>query len=272
MGRIVGGFALSHVLFPPQGVEAQADRILEGMLEIRRRVRALRPDVLLLAGSDHLNSFNLAMQVTLGVGIADDYTTFGDGTPVTTFAGHRAFGEDFVRFAAGREFELVQIEEVRPDHGMAIPKLIIDPKNEIPTVPVYINAAMPVPPSPARCYRLGGVLREAVETVRPDDERVVVIGLGGLSHWLRMPGEGKIAEAFDRDFMEKMVNGRAEELAQIRTEQLLEASGNGGLELTAWLFMAGALAGARGECLFYEPIPQWITGMGGLALMPETIG
>lgn len=269
MGEIVGGFALSHVLFPPTGVEGQATRVLEGMLEIRRRVRALKPHVLVLAGSDHLNSFSLAMQVTLGVGIADEYTTLGDAAPVTTFAGHRVFGETFVRFAARRDFELVQIEEVRPDHGMAIPKLLIDPKNEIPTVPIYLNAAMPVPPSPPRCYRLGGILKDMVETARPDGERVVVVGLGGLSHWLRVPDEGKVAEALDRDFIDKMVTGRAEELAQIETEELLDSFGNGGLELTAWLFMAGAMPQpSHGACLFYEPMPKWVTGMGGIALTP----
>jgi hypothetical protein len=270
MGRIVAGFGASHILFPPAGVEAQAERVFEGLMEIRRRIRALAPDVLVLAGSDHLNTFSLAMQVGLGVGVADAFTTLGDGgAPATTFPGCRDFAEAFTRFAARRDYELVQIEEVRPDHGMAIPKLALDPRNEIPTVPVYINAIMPVPPSPGRCYRLGGVLREMVETVRPADERVVVVGLGGLSHWLCMPPQGAVAEAFDRDFLEKMTAGRSQELADMDCETLLAASGNGGLELTAWLFMAGAVPpGARGETLFYEPMPAWITGMGALALTP----
>ena len=268
MGQIVAGFAASHVLFPPDGVEDQAERVFQGLLEIRRRVRELKPDVLILAGSDHLNTFSLAMQVGLGIGVADAFTTLGDsGAPAFTFPGQRDFAEAFTRYAARRDFELVQIEEVRPDHGMAIPKLIIDPKNEIPTVPVYINAIMPVPPSPGRCHRLGRVLREMVETTRPAEERVVVVGLGGLSHWLCLPPQGQVGEAFDRDFMAKMVAGRAEELARIETEELLEASGNGGLELTAWLFMAGAMPpDSRGETLFYESMPAWITGMGGLAL------
>jgi aromatic ring-opening dioxygenase catalytic subunit (LigB family) len=268
MGQIVAGFGASHVLFPPDGVEDKAERVFQGLLEIRRRVRALKPDVLILAGSDHLNTFTLAMQVGLAVGVADEYATLGDmGLPATTFPGHRDFAEAFTRFAARREFELVQIEEVRPDHGMAIPKLIIDPKNEIPTVPVYINAVMPVPPSPGRCFKLGGVLRELVETQRPAGERVVVVGLGGLSHWLCLPPQGKVAEEFDRDFLAKMTAGRSAELAKIETEALLEASGNGGLELTAWLFMAGAMPpDAVGETLCYEAIPEWITGMGALAL------
>jgi aromatic ring-opening dioxygenase catalytic subunit (LigB family) len=269
MGKIVGGFATSHVLFPPNGVEDQAERVLAGMLRIRAEIRALKPDLIVLAGADHLNNFNLAMQVTLAVGVADAFTTLGDsGAPVVTFRGHRPFAEGFVRHANRRDFELVQMEELRPDHGMAIPRLIVDPANEVPVVPVYINANMPVPPSPGRCYRLGGVLKEFVETGRPADERIVVVGTGGLSHWLCLPEQGKVADAFDRDFIARMVDGRSEELAALSAADILEASGNGGLELTAWLFMAGAVPKARGEAIYYEPIPEWISGMGGLRLSP----
>jgi hypothetical protein len=269
MGRIVGGFATSHVLFPPAGVEDQAARVLDGMLEIRARVQALKPDLVVLAGSDHLNNFSLAMQVTLAVGVADAFTTLGDsGAPSVTFRGHRPFAEGFVRHAGRRDFDLVQAEELRPDHGMAIPRLIIDPGNVLPIVPLYINCNMPVPPSPGRCYRLGGVLKEFVETGRPADERVVVVGTGGLSHWLCLPEQGKVAAEFDLDFIDRMVGGRSEELAALSAEHIEAASGNGGLELTAWLFMAGAVPKARGEKLYYEPIPEWISGMGGVSLTP----
>jgi aromatic ring-opening dioxygenase catalytic subunit (LigB family) len=251
MGAIAGGFATSHVLFPPTGVEDQAERVLQGMLEIRARIQALKPDLIVLAGSDHLNNFSLAMQVTLAVGVADDYTTLGDsGAPVTSFRGHRSFAEGFVRHAGRRDFELVQMEELRPDHGMAIPRLIIDPENAIPIVPVYINANM------------------FIEAGRPEGERVVVVGTGGLSHWLCLPEQGRVAADFDQDFIERMVAGRAEELAALSADDVLAASGNGGLELTAWLFMAGAVPRARGEKLYYEPIPEWISGMGGLSLSP----
>ncbi|HXQ10962.1 MAG TPA: hypothetical protein VN805_08195 [Caulobacteraceae bacterium] len=269
MGRIVGGFATSHVLFPPTGVEDKATRVIDGMLEMRARIRALSPDVIVLAASDHLNNFSLAMQVTLAVGVADEFTTLGDsGAPAVTFQGMRDFAEGFVRFAGGREFDLVQVEEARPDHGMAIPRLVIDPKNEFRIVPVYINCNMPVPPSPSRCYRLGGALKDYVESERPAGERAVVVGAGGLSHWLCLPEQGKVAADFDEAFIDKMISGRAEELARLTTHEIELASGNGGLEATAWLFVAGALPAARGDKLYYEPIPEWISGMGGVSLSP----
>ncbi|MEJ0065221.1 MAG: hypothetical protein WDM85_07040 [Caulobacteraceae bacterium] len=273
MGDIVGGFATSHVLFPPTGVEAQAGRVLDGMLAMRARIHALEPDLVVLAGSDHLNNFSLGMQVTLAVGVADSFTTLGDGgAPAVTFQGHRSFAEGFARYANSHDFDLVQAEELRPDHGMAIPRLVIDPDNVLPIVPLYINCNMPVPPSPGRCHRLGGVLKAYVETARPAGERVVVVGAGGLSHWLCLPEQGKVAAEFDLDFIQRMIDGRADELAALSAEHIEAVAGNGGLELTAWLFMAGATPKARGEKLFYEPIPEWISGMGGVSLTPAAAG
>ncbi len=267
MGRIVGGFATSHLLLPPAGVEAAAARVMDGMMQVRIQVAALQPDVLVIASSDHMNNFTLKHQVTLAVGIADEYVPLGDmGLPQTRFQGCRRVAEAFAREAAQAGFDLTQVEEVRPDHGMMITKLIADPDGSIPVVPVYVNSNMPVPPSPGRCYALGQVLKTAVESAVLDAERVVVLAGGGLSHWLRTPQEGRVNAPFDQRFMHRMVGGDAEELARLSVSELEGAAGNGGLELASWLFMAGALPGARGEILYYEALPQWITGMGGLVL------
>lgn len=270
MGKIIGAIGMSHIMFPPHGIEEQAERVLQGMFAIRDKVRELKPDLIILAGGDHLNNFNLAVQVTLAIGVADSFATMGDGgVPASEFPGHRDFAEGFTRFAARHDFELVQVEEVRPDHGMAFPKLVLDPANIIPTIPLYINAAMPVPPSPARCHQLGVVLRDYVERHRPPEERVVVVGTGGLSHWLRVPGEGKVAEAFDADMIDALIAGDSERIARLSTEEIVEASGNGGLEVIAWLFAAGAVGPARGEKIYYEAVPAWITGMGAVVLLAD---
>jgi aromatic ring-opening dioxygenase catalytic subunit (LigB family) len=270
VGKVVGGFATSHVLFSPKGVEEAAERILAGMLAIRAQVQALQPDVLVVISSDHLNNFTLRQQVTLAVGVAEQFTPLGDmGIPRTPFRGHRAFAQDFSRTASQAGFDLVQAEEVSPDHGIAITQLIADPDGRIPTVPVYINSNMPVPPTPARCFALGQILRSAIEEKRPDTERAVIIAGGGLSHWLRVPGQGRVAEAFDRHVLDMIVHGHAAELARISVGELEEQAGNGGLELMTWLCMAGAMPGrAKGEIAFFEPLSQWGTTMAGLSLHP----
>lgn len=267
MGRIVGGFATSHVLFDPAGTEEQAERVFAGMMAIRDRIQRLEPDVLIVASADHLNNFTLKHQVTLAVGVADVFVPLGDmGIPQESFRGHRAFAEAFARSAADDGFDLVQVEEARPDHGLMLTKLIADPDGRFATVPVFINSAMPIPPSPARAFGLGEALKAMVERDRPREERVVVIGGGGLSHWLRVPSEMKVAEAFDRHILAEISEGRARQFAQIDNQTLRTETGNGGLEVASWLFMTGALPdGAIGEVVYYEPIEKWESGMGGVA-------
>lgn len=263
MGTIVGAFGMSHVMFDPEGVEQQAERVLEGMLALRNQLRALSPDLLVLAGGDHFNNFNLAMQVPLAIGLSDTFRTLGDGgVPISEFAGNRAFADGFSRFAARADFDLVRAEEIVVDHGMAFPKLVIDPHNAIPTVPLYLNTAMPLPPEPRRCFTLGEVLRRYVHEERPEHERVVVVGLGGLSHWLRVAEEGAIAEDFDREFLRLITTGRAREFATGHSaDDVIVASGNGGVEALSWLVAVGAAGDRGGKVLFYEPVPAWITGM-----------
>ena len=270
MGKIVGGVCMSHVMFPPDGVEDAAERVFEGMMEIRRLVARLSPTVIVLATGDHLNNFNLAVQVPIAVAIADVFRTMADGgLPPVDFPGHRAFAEGFVRFASGKDFELVQVEEVSPDHGMAFPKLVLDPTGMIPVVPVYLNAVIPVPPTPARSHRLGQVLKAYVEECRPADERVLIVGAGGLSHWLRMPGQGRVAVDFDNEVIDALVAGQSARIAALSGPEIIAASGNGGLEVINWLFAAGAMEGGSGRKIFYEPVAEWVTGMGGVELIAQ---
>src|SRR5690554_6048010 len=98
MGSIVGAFGMSHVMFSPEGVQDQAESVLQGMLEIRRRVSALRPDILVFVGGDHFNNFNLALQIPLAIAVSDSFHTLGDGgIPVSEFAGDRSFAESLAR-------------------------------------------------------------------------------------------------------------------------------------------------------------------------------
>jgi aromatic ring-opening dioxygenase catalytic subunit (LigB family) len=267
LGTVVGGFATSHVLFSPEGVKEAAERVLEGMFAIRDRIQSLQPDVLVVISSDHLNNFTLRQQVTLAVGVADHFMPLGDmGIPRSPFHGHRAFAEDFARTASQAGFDLVQVEEVNPDHGIALTRLIADPDNRVPAVPVYINSNMPLPPTPAHCFALGKVLRSTIVERRPQAERAVIVAGGGLSHWLRVPGQGRVAEAFDRHTLDMIAQGHAGELARISVAELEEQAGNGGLELMAWLCMAGAMPDrAQAEIAFFEPLSQWNTTMAGLS-------
>jgi protocatechuate 4,5-dioxygenase beta chain/2'-aminobiphenyl-2,3-diol 1,2-dioxygenase large subunit len=267
MGEIVGAFATSHVLMSPEGIEDKADRVFRGMKEIGRRAVALRPDVLLYVASDHANNFRLELQVPFTVGVSDRYEPLGDmGLPKDSIAGHREFAEGLVAYALENGFDLAKAEEVRPDHGVALPNLFVNRDGRIPIVPIFVNTGMRPGPAPGRCWALGQTVRSFVERTRPRGERVVVYGTGGLSHWICMDRQGEVNERFDRLVIDRIVAGRAEELAALSWADVLAEAGNGGLEILAWIVAAAAMSGGRAEKIYYEAIPQWLTGMGGVAI------
>jgi protocatechuate 4,5-dioxygenase beta chain/2'-aminobiphenyl-2,3-diol 1,2-dioxygenase large subunit len=267
MGRIVSAAATSHTLGPPDGIEERADRVFDGMLAIGRHIRESRPDLVVVVASDHLQNFRLDRQIPFAIGLSDTFTPLGDlGIPQQPFPGHRDFAAGLLAYAAERDYDLVGAEGIRPDHGVALPATVVNRDAALPVVPLYINSVMSPPPSCRRAYGLGKVIRDYVAAARPGSERVAVLGSGGLSHWLCVPGEGNVNSAWDRRIMQQVVAGRAAGLAALTRDDILAEGGNGGLEIAAWLCMAGAVEGAAGDEVYYEAMPEWWTGMGGVTM------
>jgi protocatechuate 4,5-dioxygenase beta chain/2'-aminobiphenyl-2,3-diol 1,2-dioxygenase large subunit len=240
--------------------------VFGGMKELGHRLRETNPTVLVMITSDHLNNFRLDQPMPFAIGTADSYIPYGDmGLPTDPIRGDAAFGCGFAMFANDRGCKLAKPPRLRPDHGVMIPLGIVDPKREIPIVPLYVNTVYTPAPTPQQCWQLGELLRAYVAQFCKADERVVVLAGGGLSHWLGVPEEGRVNETWDRWFMDALGAGRGADLAKLTNEQILADAGNGGLEVNAWITLAGAVPGAAGECLFYEAIPAWASGMAGMA-------
>ena len=110
------------------------------------------------------------------------------------------------------------------------------------TVPVCINTVQAPLPSAARCYRLGQAIGRAIASW-PGDERVVVMGTGGLSHQLDGERAGFINKEFDLQFMDSLVTNPAW-ATKYSTTELVELSGTQGVELLNW---AGRARHAAGE-------------------------
>lgn len=268
MGKIVGGFATSHVLFSRAGHEAQADTVFEGMTEIGRRIDALSPDVVVIVSNDHMINFNTLFQAPFVVGIGADHVAFGDLAVPTDYRipGQPDFAQGFVDHACAGDYDLGVIRDVRFDHGVAIPSLFASPRGARPVVPLYTNVDMRPVPSPTRCYRLGQVLADYVENHLPAGERVVVLGAGGLSHWIGVERHGEVNEVFDRWLLDRFEAGDVAALTGLSIDEIEAQSGNGGVELINWIIMLGALGGAKAETIYYEPMTSWWTGMAGIAI------
>lgn len=268
MGSIVGAFAMSHQLGAPDGVEEQSERVFQGMREIGRRIRALEPSLILLVTSDHLNNFSLTAPAPFAIATAESFTPLGDmGLPRDPVPGAPAFATGLHGFAEEQGVPITIADPIQPDHGVMIPLGIVDPERRIPCAPLYVNTVFYPEPAPRDSRRLGEMLRAYVEQL-PADMRIVLLGCGGLSHWVGMPQEGTINEPWDQAFLADMLAGDIDALAARDNAEILDIAGNGGLEVNAWIVVAAAMPQAKGECLFYEAMPEWATGMAGVELQP----
>lgn len=178
----------------------------------------------------------------------------------------------------------------------------------LPMVPLVVNTAAPPLPSLARCAALGAALGEAVRASTYPG-RVLVVASGGLSHWLpsndpRELAEGPQrtalihgradAEAFaaareprvkamggnpdarvnagwDRWFLGQLSAGDLSGVVALGTDGLGQVAGSGGQEVRTWI-IAQAAAAQPLVWTGYEPVPEWITGMGSGATFPVEQG
>jgi len=112
----------------------------------------------------------------------------------------------------------------------------------VPIVPICINTYYPPnQPTPRRCYKLGQAIRAAVESY-PSDQRVGIVGSGGLSHFV-------VDEALDRDFIDMLRNKDAAGIQAFPREKL----NSGSSEIRNWIAVAGAVEHLSLEWSLYEP-------------------
>jgi len=268
MAEIVAAAATSHILMSPAGAEAPAAIVFDGMMKIGRTIRASKPDVLVVISSDHM--FNIGPEETAPfiVPCANRFVPFGDmDIPREAYPGHPEFARGFAEFARARGETLAIRARFSPDHGVAVPLLFANSDHDIPVVPLLVNYDLMPPPSPADAWRLGRCLKAFIQ-MRPARERVAVLAGGGLSHWVGFE-DAPVNAAFDSEFLAAFGSGQVEAWQKRSAEDIRAAAGNGGLEVMSWMMMAATVPGARAETVYYQEMPSWLTGMGGIIMNLE---
>ena len=217
MGKIVGGFLVPHdpVMFiaPNAPQEAVAQRMWGAFAACAERLAVLNASSVVVIGADHYMLFGTGClpQYLIGTGDVDGPIdplpglrrgVIPDDQKLASFIAEHGKENGF-DWAVGRAFTV--------DHAVAIPnQLIIEPVRakgqQIGTIPVYLASGVDPFIKMQRAIQVGGAIKAAVEAC-PDDERVVVIGSGGISHWVGVPEMGKVNEAFDREIMDYAVRG-----------------------------------------------------------------
>jgi len=159
------------------------------------------------------------------------------------------------------------INKMDVDHGLTVPlSLMFGQPSQWPcrVVPLAVNVVQYPPPTGNRCYQLGKAIRKAVESFG-SDERIVIMGTGGMSHQLQGPRAGFINKAFDKDFLDGLTKD-PEGLAKISHLTYVEKAGSEGIELVMWLIMRGALDASVKEIHRHYHVPASNTAVGHIIL------
>ena len=258
MARIIGCVTTSHV--PAIGAAIAKGRQEEpywkewfdGFKPVHRWLEAVRPDVAVVVYNDHGLNFFLDKLPTFAIGAAAEYHTGDEGwnlPAVRPFPGDPALSWHVINSVVAAGFDVTMCQEMAVDHAVCNPMQLLWPGGApwpVRIVPVEINTVQFPLPSAARCYEFGQAIGRAIASY-PSDQRVVVIGTGGLSHQLDGERAGFINKEFDQKFMASMVTDPSW-ATRYSTVELVEQTGSQGIELILWLTARAVLgAGSGGE-------------------------
>ena len=124
-----------------------------------------------------------------------------DTTPIhgTTLFGAAELSWHIINGLVEDEFDVTTCQQMAVDHALSIPfELAWPDASEWPVrvVPIGINTVQHPLPSAKRCLALGRSVHKALQSWQ-GDERVVIIGTGGLSHQLDGARAGFINKDYD---------------------------------------------------------------------------
>ncbi|HEY9328489.1 MAG TPA: catechol 1,2-dioxygenase [Streptomyces sp.] len=283
----------------------RAERFRDALRAARDELARTRPDTVVLIGSNHFRGFWLDLIPPFTLGVGECIASGESGTPKgpqpvdVPLAQHIA--DSLVE--SGR-FDPAFSARLQIDHGQSHAIQYLLDGLEVKIVPLVVNVFAHPLPTLERCDQLGRAIRDAVLAF-PGDRRVAVVGSGGLSHRLPWPNwrephgadeefmvgawlngrenwqdydarrreiiraaEASLTPEFDNEFLTLLERGEAHRITDFTSEELEKAAGNGAQELRTWLLMAAALGHAPARRLAYEPMPEWLTGMGVAVIDP----
>ena len=240
---------------------AQREALYAQFDRLRQAIEDSGAEALVVIAAEHFANFFMDNMPAYCVGMADSYAgPIEDpgwlGIEAQTIPG----APDLSRHLITRILDDVDVayaEEWKFDHGIMVPLHFLTPRYDLPVIPVNINCQGPPLTPMKRVYEFGRALRAACDAA---PERIAVVGTGGLSHWPATPDSGRINEDWDREFLDRFVNNRRDELCAYTDAETYRDAGQGGFEILTFVAVAGATEGATGELWHYDPIPIFAVG------------
>ena len=276
MAHIIAGVASSHI--PAVGAALDLGKTAEpywqpvfaGYERAKDWFKEVKPDAIILIYNDHASAFSLEMIPTFAIGCAPTFAPADEGwgpRPVPTVEGYPELAWHIAQSTILDEFDMTIINKMDVDHGLTVPlSLMFGQPTAWPcrVIPLAVNVVQYPPPTGNRCYQLGKAIRKAVESFG-SDERIVIMGTGGMSHQLQGPRAGFINKAFDKAFLDNLTKD-PDALAKISHLTYVQEAGSEGIELVMWLIMRGALNQTVSEIHRHYHVPASNTAVGHIIL------
>ncbi|MGF1699546.1 protocatechuate 3,4-dioxygenase [Photobacterium makurazakiensis] len=276
MAKVIGGITTSHIPLIGKAIEQGIQQtpywktFFDAYPPIHKWLEEEKPDVAIVFYNDHGLEFFIDKKPTFAIGAAAQYHNADEGwgiKPIPPINGDQELSWHICNELVDKEFDITICQEMRVDHGLTVPMQLMWPGNQydhMKVIPVCINVEQHPMPSPKRCFDLGKVIGEAVESY-DKDLKVVVLGTGGMSHQLDGERAGFINKEFDLYCMDKIIS-EPEALTALTIRDLIEEAGAQGPELIMWLGMRGVLSGELNVLHSNYHIPISNTGAGTMLI------
>jgi len=273
MAQIIGSVTTSHVPAIGRAIakNLQGDPywkpFFDGFPPVHRWLAEKKPDVIVAFYNDHGLNFFLDKMPTFAVGAAAEYRNADEGWGIPELPpvkGEQKLAWHIIDKVIERDFDLVTCQEMVIDHALSLPLALLWPDQKWPVriVPVCINTVQFPLPSAKRCYALGEAVGDAIRSWQ-GNERVLIMGTGGLSHQLDGERAGFINKEFDLKFMESLA-ANPRWATQYSIHELVEKTGTQGVELVMWLAARGALGNGPAKRVhqnYHIPISNTASGL-----------
>jgi 2,3-dihydroxyphenylpropionate 1,2-dioxygenase len=283
----------------------QAHAFRDGLGAARDLLAAARPDAVVVIGSNHFRGMFLDLMPAFTVGVAEVIGAGEAETPKGALPVDTDLARTLVDTMITGGFDPAFSLRLTVDHGITHSLQYLTPGLDVPIVPVVVNMFAPPLIPLRRAHGLGEMIGAAIAQ-DGQDKRVAVIASGGLSHRLPWPAWFAAQSEDDRFLVEAWLNGREDwGRYEVRRREIIRAAapdvnpgfdrwflslleagdlsplldrsnaeieteaGNGAQEIRSWVAMAAAVGRGTGSTLAYADVPEWLTGMGVAALIPD---
>jgi aromatic ring-opening dioxygenase catalytic subunit (LigB family) len=240
---------------------AKWNRCMDAIAKLRAKIDALRPDVLIVVGDDqhenlvddNMPPFTIFVGAEVEASLSLRYLNQPKSENRTKYHVDAKMAEALVNGLMDGGFDPSYSKKTRYEGGLghAFARVLkfLSPQAHHAVVPVMVNTYYPPAPSAQRCVHFGRALAHVLRRF-PGDQRVVIIGSGGLSHT-------KIDENLDRDFVGALKQSDLNYMSVMPAEILVEGTS----EIRNWIVTAAA-ADRPGTMIEYSPLYRTTTGVG----------